>query len=350
MHDVVTFSDQLVAGVRYTRRVSAIPVVTVLLPVCNGGGFFREAVESILSQTFRDFELIIVDDGSTDESPAAAEEFARRDARVRVLRRVRGGYARALNAALANTQSELVARMDADDVAYPERLQKQVDFLAAHPECVAVGTAIEAIDEEGHRIGVTYFAASHESIEAELLRGSTSLSHPTVMARRQAIIDAGGYNPELYPSEDFALWLRLTQRGKLANIREPLLKYRRHEGAVGVRDRAGQLQMTSRILNEVRSARGLSPARMPLLSAGRIARARYHFDCARFALVGGRRRVAMKHAVRCILLDPWWSVPYLTLLASLFPRRLLRVALEKQARYRTRGSTRPEPGESCTSV
>lgn len=315
--------------------MSEVPQVSVVLPVWDGEAFLAEAIESILSQTFQSLELILVDDGSSDGSLRISEEYAARDARVRVLRQAeRGGYARALNAGIHAARGKFIARMDGDDVAHVDRLQQQVGYLEANPGCVAVGSAIEAMDVDGSSIGVTRFAAEHEKIVAELLRGTTSLSHPTVVARRDAIIAAGGYDPELYPSEDLALWLALGEVGSLANLHQPLLRYRRHEEAVGVRDRAGQMAMTVAIVNPARLARGLKPLRKSLMSPGRVKRARYHFDCARFALVGGSRRVAMRHAARSIASDPRWLEPYVALVASLLPRWALRAGLEMHARYR----------------
>jgi hypothetical protein len=313
-----------------------IPVVSVLLPVWNGDVYLSQAIESVLAQSYRSLELLVVDDGSSDRSLEIAEGYALLDSRVRVFRQERGGYARALNAGIREARGHFIARMDADDVAYPERFEVQVAFMRANPECVVVGSAIEALDQNGQTIGFTYFAAAHEAIMGELLRGTTSLSHPTVMARRLAVVEAGGYDPDLYPSEDLSLWLILARKGRLANIRQPLLRYRRHEAAVGVRDRAGQLQMTARIVNSVRRTHGLNPLRTTFVSAGRVLKARYHFDCARFALVGGRRRVALKHAARSIQSDPLWAVPYLAFLAALLPRRALRMALQAQADFRAR--------------
>jgi glycosyltransferase involved in cell wall biosynthesis len=315
--------------------LSEIPQVSVVLPVWDGEAFLAEAIESILGQTFQSLELILVDDGSSDGSLRIAEEYAARDGRVRVLRQQeRGGYARAINAGIHAARGQFIARMDGDDVAHADRLRQQVDYLQANPGCVAVGSAIEAIDATGSSIGVTYFAAGHEKIVSELLRGTTSLSHPTVVARRDALIAAGGYDPKLYPSEDLALWLAMGELGHLANLRQPLLRYRRHEAAVGVRDRAAQMAMTVAIVNPARLARGLEPLRNSLMSPGRVKRARYHFDCARFALVGGSRRVAMRHAARSIASDPRWLEPYVALVASLLPRWALRAGLEMHARYR----------------
>src|SRR6476661_6105481 len=125
------------------------PPVSVLMPVYNAGRYVAEAVESILGQTYADFEFLIVDDGSTDRSRAILERYAARDPRIRLVSRPNTGYAAALNELLGLARGELVARMDADDVALPERLLRQVNYLRAHPEVVCVGTAVHLIDGGG---------------------------------------------------------------------------------------------------------------------------------------------------------------------------------------------------------
>src|ERR1700726_1508117 len=118
------------------------PTISVLMPVYNAERYVAEAVESILSQTFADFEFIIIDDGSKDRSLAILEEYAARDPRIRLVSRPNTGIVKALNQGLALASGELVARMDADDIAMPERLAKQRDYLADHPECVMVGSRV----------------------------------------------------------------------------------------------------------------------------------------------------------------------------------------------------------------
>src|SRR5207237_7493623 len=130
------------------------PRVSVLLPVWNGEAFLEQAMESILRQTLSSFELIVIDDGSTDRTAAIADEFASRDDRVRVLRRPHEGLSATLNAGIAAARGEYVARMDADDISVPDRLQKQVAYLDAHPGSVALGTWIEVLAEETRHIGL----------------------------------------------------------------------------------------------------------------------------------------------------------------------------------------------------
>lgn len=306
----------------------------MLLPVWNGEAFLDQALESILRQTLSSFELIVIDDGSTDRSAAIAEEFARRDHRVRVLRRSHEGLSAALNAGIAAVGGEYVARMDADDVSAPDRLQKQVSYLDAYPACLAVGTWIEVVDEAGRHIGLKTFVEKHDQISAALLRGVSPMAHPTAVVRADALRAAGGYDARRYPSEDLDLWFRLGERGELANLGEALLRHRRHKAAVGVREREKMTAMALAICNEARTKRGLRPRRsMPIL-AGTNADARYHFECARTALIAGSHLTAFRHAAATIVAEPDRLYGYATLLACAVPKPLLRSLLELRTRFR----------------
>src|SRR5436190_623470 len=190
---------------RICRRAGHAARVSVLLPVWNGEAFLEQAMESILRQTLSSFELIVIDDGSTDRTAAIAEEFASRDNRVRVLRRLHEGLSATLNAGIAAARGEYIARMDADDISVPDRLRKQVAYLDAHPACVAVGTWFEVVDEAARHIGLKTFVTTHGEISAALLRCVSPMAHPTIVARRDAVRGAGGYDARRYPSEDLDL-------------------------------------------------------------------------------------------------------------------------------------------------
>jgi glycosyltransferase involved in cell wall biosynthesis len=319
----------------YTETLTPVPEVSVVLPVWNGERFLAEAIESLLGQTFRAFELIVVDDGSTDRSAEIAQELACRDPRIVLLPRRHEGFARTLNAGIEAARGRYVARMDDDDIALPGRLEKQVAHLEAHPDCVAVGAWVEVIDEAGRYLGVKTFADTNADITSALLRGSSPLSHPTVVVRLDALRAVGGYAVDRYPSEDFDLWLKLSALGQLANIREPLLQYRRHQGAVGVRDLEQQFAVGAAIVDAERKKRHLRPLRRRFLSPGRNHRARYHFECARIALVAGPRLAAIRHAGKSIASEPRWPDPYATLVACMLPKRMLRFMAELYARFRS---------------
>jgi glycosyltransferase involved in cell wall biosynthesis len=306
----------------------------VLLPVWNSEAFLEQAMESILRQTFSSFELLVIDDGSSDRSAAIADRLASRDHRVRVLRRSHEGLSPALNAGIAAARGEYVARMDADDISVPDRLQKQVAYLDAHPACVAVGTWIEVVDEAGRHIGLKTFVKKHDEISAALLRCISPIAHPTVVARRDALLAAGGYDARRYPSEDLDLWFRLGERGELANLGEPLLQYRRHRAAIGVRDRENMKAMALTICNEARAKRELPPWRGTPILAGKNADAQYHFECARTALIAGSHVTAVRHAVSTIAAEPGRVYGYAALLACAVPKPLLRFLFELRARFR----------------
>ncbi|MEA2735824.1 MAG: hypothetical protein QOE14_2275, partial [Humisphaera sp.] len=154
-----------------TATAPIAPAVSVLMPVYNAARYLAEAVESILAQTFRDFEFVIVDDGSTDRSPAMLDEYAKRDSRIRIIRRPNTGIVGALNDAIAESKAALIARMDADDVSLPDRLEKQVAYLRDHAECVALGSRVVGIDPYGCVLFQSEHKLTHEEIDAELLNG-----------------------------------------------------------------------------------------------------------------------------------------------------------------------------------
>jgi glycosyltransferase involved in cell wall biosynthesis len=301
------------------------PTVSVILPVRNGARFLPEALESIRAQTLREIEILLIDDGSTDRSPEIAREFARRDRRFLVMSQEPRGIASALNTGIQMARGRYVARMDADDVAVPMRIERQVAFLAANPRCVALGSDVEIIDEEGQALGTLASPRRHADIERLLLDVcSNSLIHPSVVMRTDAVRSIGGYRAETYPSEDFDLWLRLSEIGELANLGETLLRYRRHRDAICVRERQRQIVMTSGLVDAARSRKGLSPLPRRLRSAdGSSAAATYHFDCARVALKSGKRLAALRHAGASILSEPLWMKPYAAIAACALPTRLV---------------------------
>jgi glycosyltransferase involved in cell wall biosynthesis len=174
-----------------------LPRVSVVLPVWNGARFLATAIESVLAQTCQSLELLVVDDGSNDATREIAKGFADRDARVTVLALgTHVGIVRALNAGIAAATGEYVARMDADDVAVPSRLETQIALLDAHPECVAVGSAVEVIDEDGQQIGEASYPERHDDIARALLagRGATLARGRRAAAARlrmEALLESG---------------------------------------------------------------------------------------------------------------------------------------------------------------
>jgi len=258
------------------------PLVSVLLPVWNGERFLRASIDSIASQTFRAFELIVISDGSTDGSLEIAREAAGLDSRIVVLPLPHDGLPAALNAGIAAARGAYLARMDADDLAVPARLERQVAYLDAHPHCVVVGSAVDVVDAQDEHLGIVRFPAAHADIVGALAVGRTGLAHPAVLMRREAVAAAGGYRANAFPSEDLDLWLRIRHHGEFANLDEPLLRYRRHPAAVGIRERGRQQATIRALVAKRRAARDPSPAPPVNLRAnGAAAGPTYHFECAR---------------------------------------------------------------------
>lgn len=194
--------------------------------------FLREAIESVLNQTFSDFELIIIDDGSTDGSDKIIREFAARDGRIRVVTQQNKGLVASLNLALSLARGEFFARMDADDVCMNNRFQVQLEYLLAHPDVGVVGGNIAAIDEAGNFLQSVVYPQGDDAREA-LLRGSP-VAHPAVLARTAVLRLVGGYRAYYRHCEDYDLWLRVSECARLDNVDTCVLSYRHHRSSVSV--------------------------------------------------------------------------------------------------------------------
>jgi len=223
------------------------PLVSVLLPVFNAEKYLAAAIDSILAQTFRDLELIVIDDGSVDGSSGIIASCT--DPRLALIRNETNlGVVASLNKGLALARGDLVARMDADDVADPRRLEKQVDFCLRNPDVVALGTAITYIDDAGQVTGHPgRLALGPAVMRWRLLRG-TCLFHPTLMLSRARAGDDARYSAEFVHAEDYELMLRLSRRSDLDNLPDRLLGQRLHAGAVSVRFRELQREAAARAL------------------------------------------------------------------------------------------------------
>ncbi len=213
-----------------------VPAISVAMSVYNCERYVALAIESILAQNFGDFEFIIVDDGSTDGSAAIIDEFASKDTRIRAIHRQNKGLIFSLNQALAEARAPIIARMDADDIANPERFERQYDFLQLQPEYGVVSSWTTDIDENGdpYPIADHGHPADHEGF-LEALETGTPLCHPATMYRRDLVLSVGGYHAAFKHCEDLDLWLRLSDKTRLCSLPERLMQYRRTEGQVSNR-------------------------------------------------------------------------------------------------------------------
>jgi glycosyltransferase involved in cell wall biosynthesis len=226
------------------------------MPLHNGEAFVVDAVESILGQTFRDFEFLVVDDGSTDRSVKIVEGYA--DPRIRlVYNEHQLELVRTLNRGLDLARGKYVARMDADDISLPERLERQVDFMEANPDVGICGTWLVTMgDHEGR---IWRYPESAEEIRCRLLFHAP-LGHPTVCMRREMLVRHGLHFDEGYlHAEDYELWSRASEAFPLANLDSVLLRYRIHGGSVSQKHRDAQ-EVTVRQIHRERLGRlGLTP-------------------------------------------------------------------------------------------
>ncbi len=217
------------------------PKVSVLMPTYNIAEFLGKAIESILSQSFIDFEFIIVDDGSTDDSTRVLGEYAEKDPRIRIIRNEQNkGIVYSLNRGLKECRGEYVARMDADDIALRDRLEKQVVVMEADPQTVVLGAALSYMDKNGKELGVVRRCSLNKSLIAQ-----NPLLHPTVVFRRAVLEQHGLCYLEKYRyAEDYFLWLQLSRLGKIDALDDIVLKYRLTDSATRMRHLKGVLRAT----------------------------------------------------------------------------------------------------------
>ena len=207
-----------------------MPVVSVLMAVHDGETFVREAIDSVLGQTLDDFELVVVDDGSTDRTPGILSSV--RDARMRVHTQRQEGLTRSLATGFALTRAPLIARLDADDVALPDRLARQCAFLAARSDVGLLGTAAREVDARGRLVRVITPPAEDAGIRAALIRENPFV-HSSMVMRRDVAERAGGYDPRRPVAQDYDLWMRMSRITRLANLPEVLVVRRLMAGRVG---------------------------------------------------------------------------------------------------------------------
>ena len=204
-----------------------MPRVSIILPVYNGGKFLREAIDSVLGQSYNDFELVVIDDGSTDDSVAIIQSYS--NSRIKLLRNgMNLGITKSLNNGIAAAAGEYLCRMDADDISMPERLKLQVGYLDGHPDIAMVGSAVILIDSNGREAGRKAYPATPVQIRKSIFVHNP-FAHGTIMVRASVIKECGGYDERFLHNEDYDLWFRIAARHNLANLETRLLKRRVHD-------------------------------------------------------------------------------------------------------------------------
>ena len=238
---------------KIATRTPRTPRVSVLMSAYNSEKYIAAAIESILTQTFTDFEFVIINDGSTDRTPEIVAEYAARDKRIKFIdNRTNAGLIAALNQGLDFCRGEYIARMDSDDISLPTRFQIQTEYLDAHPECGVVGAWIKKFGP-----GVKsdeYFKYPEQMKILDFLVHGNQVAHPCTMIRREILTRHNiKYNPEYKYAEDYAFWVEIVKYAEIHNIQTVLLNYRWADENVSVVHRKAQLQCTERIRRHILS-------------------------------------------------------------------------------------------------
>lgn len=235
-----------------------LPQVSVQMPVFNGVEHLAESIESVLRQTFKDFEFIIIDDGSTDGSLLLLQQYAARDHRIRLFSRENRGLSATQHELVMLARGEFIAQLDQDDVALQSRLELQVNFLNKNPNVVCVGGNYQLIDGANRYLTTLRLPAADAEIQAANLQGHCALLHPSAMMRREAVRAIGNYDTSYRTATDIDLWLRLGEVGELANIADVILKYRLHDKSASENAGKSQREEARRACENAWRRRGIS--------------------------------------------------------------------------------------------
>ena len=285
-----------------------MPTISVIMPVYNAARYVKEAVESVLAQTLADFELIVVNDGSTDSSERVLRRLAAKDGRIKLISRPNTGYVVALGEAIGVSRGQYLARMDADDVCLPERFAKQVALLDARPNVGVVGTSYDLIDARGRFLHTMRQPTSDDALQRACLAGSTPICHPTAMIRRSLFDAVGGYDCGAFPAEDLDLWLRIGEHSQLACLPDVLLRYRLHAASISETKQAKQVEAVRHIRHAAFRRRGLPaefvPEKQWREGADTAGRIKQTLKYGWWAFNSGQRRTAVSYGMAAVRQGP----------------------------------------------
>lgn len=295
-----------------------VPILSVLLPVYNAEKYLAAAIESILQQTYSDFYFIIINDGSTDNSLSIIQSFANQDSRIQLINRENKGLVYTLNEGLSLIKTPYVARMDADDIALPIRFEKQMQYMLHNNDCLLLGTRVIIIDSDGDEICEMGDYFSHEEIDQGLLdKKGQLIYHPSIIFQKKIVDQLGGYRSKYPHVEDLDLFLRVSEQGKIENLREPLLKYREHISKVGHLHFQEQLTEINDVIKETFNRRNLTFHETPINTSSAIYEVDRWRTWAWWALNSGNVKTAKKYMLKLLLSSPFsiesWRLLYCVL-------------------------------------
>ncbi|HMK04832.1 MAG TPA: glycosyltransferase [Ferruginibacter sp.] len=240
------------------------PLITVLMPAYNTEKYIAEAIASVLDQTFIDFELLIINDGSADKTVQVINSFT--DPRIRLINQTNQGIAAALNIGLLNARAELIARFDADDICMPDRLMLQYKFLSVHPDHIIVGSDADFIDMYGDFVYTRRLPAHTNEEIQELTGNKCPFIHSAVMFRKTPVMEAGGYNVHAHAFEDLLLWSKVLKQGKAYNLSQKLLRVRLNPWSISIDDKWWTKRFREILTGSIRSGDIAEPEGQELLN------------------------------------------------------------------------------------
>ncbi len=290
------------------HAVNASPLISVIMPYFNAERYLSQAIESIVHQSLGDFEFLLLDDGSTDRSTEIVRGWLGRDSRSLLVVRENRGVSASRNELLKLARGEFIAVMDADDLSLPRRFEIQIEFLRRHPQVSAVSGAHGVIDDRGRYLTRLDAPLEDEEIQQALLAGSCSMCHPGAMIRREPLVQAGGYDESLESAIDIDLWLRLGEKGELANVPDAVIQYRLHTTSLSERRRAQQDQNIRTACERAWARRGLAghfvppPPSRP--SSDMASRHAFWLRYGWWAFQSGEGSTARVYAWRAVITKP----------------------------------------------
>jgi glycosyltransferase involved in cell wall biosynthesis len=307
--------------------------ISVLMSVYNDEDFLSSSIESILSQSFQDFEFILINDGSSDRSPEIIQEYASKDKRIKVIEQENIGLTKSLNKGLSLARGAYVARQDGGDISLPERFSLQNKFLDDHPNVSILGTSVSLIDEDSNVIRTKIQPGEIQYIK-KILYKKNCFSHGSLMFRRKEILNLGGYREDLPLAQDYDLILRAAERYDLSNLPHVLYQQRMNRKAISVEKAVRQKAMRNyiRSLAQQRSRDGSDDLDKGILdhvnelkkrkeSSRRAADAEYYARIAHEYYAAGRPKKAIAHYIQSLRFSPLRIKNMLLLARALLSRK-----------------------------
>ena len=282
-----------------------VPSISVLMSAYNSEKFISQAIESILNQSFSDFELVVINDGSTDKTKKILENYKKEDKRIKVYHQNNLGIAKTRNRLIEAASAPYISWMDSDDISLATRLELQFSLLESAPEIVALGTGTELIDEDGAPICFWPAPKTHEEIDSWHMsgRGGAIIFSSSTM-RKKTLIDVGGFDENLTGAEDLSLFLKLAEVGELRNLNNTLLLYRQHIRSISHTHKEKIRSDTEKVIRAAEDRRGV--VHKPLGFSDLVPKnSDTYTKWGWWALKGKNKKTARKYAYKSVKANPW---------------------------------------------